>query len=68
MEEGKKWEMPQQLLMVFIGIVVIYGCLFSIGSFVYGNMLPGVITAVIAVVGTVIMFRLLDKLRVDGKG
>ena len=67
MEEGKKWEMPQQLLMVFIGIIVIYGCLFSIGSFVYGNMLPGVITAVIAVIGTVIMFRLLDKLRVDGK-
>ena len=59
--------MPQQLLMVFIGLIVIYGCLFSIGSFVYGNTLPGVITAVIAVIGTVIMFRLLDKLRVDGK-
>ena len=67
MEEGKRWEMPQQLLMVFIGIIVIYGCLFSIGSFVYGNMLTGVITAVIALVGTVIMFRLLDKLRVDSK-
>jgi Na+/proline symporter len=67
MEAGKKWEMPQQLLMVFIGIVVIYGSLFSIGSFVYGNMLTGVITAAIAVVGTVIMFRLLDKLRVDSK-
>ena len=68
MEAGKKWEMPQQLLMVFIGIIVIYGCLFSIGSFVYGNTLTGVITAAIAVVGTVIMFRLLDKLRVDNKG
>ncbi len=67
MEAGKKWEMPQQLLMVFIGIIVIYGSLFSIGSFVYGNMLTGIITAAIAVVGTFFMFRMLDKLRVDNK-
>jgi Na+/proline symporter len=67
MEAGKKWEMPQQLLMVFIGIIVIYGSLFAIGSFVYGNNLTGVITAIIAAVGTFIMFRLLDRLRVDNK-
>jgi SSS family solute:Na+ symporter len=67
MEAGKKWEMPQQLLMVFFGIIVIYGSLFSIGSFVYGNMLAGIITAAIALGGTVIMFRMLDKLRVDNK-
>jgi len=67
MEAGKKWEMPQQLLMVFIGIIVIYGALFAIGSFVYGNMLTGIITSIIAAVGTVFMFMLLDKLRVDGK-
>jgi hypothetical protein len=67
MEAGKKWEMPQQLLMVFIGIIVIYGSLFAIGSFVYGNNLTGVITSIIAAVGTFIMFRLLDKLRVDSK-
>lgn len=65
MEAGKRWEMPQQLLMVFIGIIVIYSSLFSIGSFVYGNTLTGVITAIIAAVGTVFMFILLDKLRVD---
>ena len=67
-EAGKKWEMPQQLLMVFIGIVVIYGALFSIGSFVYGELSTGIVAAVIAAVGTVFMFRLLDKLRVDNKG
>lgn len=67
MEAGKKWEMPQQLLMVFIGIIVIYGSLFAIGSFVYGNILTGIITSIIAAVGTVFMFILLDKLRVDNK-
>ena len=65
MEAGKKWEMPQQLLMIFFGLVVIYGSLFSIGSFVYGEPLTGIISGTIAVAGTVMMFRLLDKLRVD---
>jgi hypothetical protein len=64
-EAGKKWEMPSQILMVFIGCVVIYSCLFSIGSFVYGKTGFGLVTAGIAVVGTVILFRLLDRLRVD---
>jgi len=65
MEAGKKWEMPSQILLVFIGCIVIYGSLFSIGSFVYGNNLEGLITAAVAVIGTLFMFRLLDKLRVD---
>jgi hypothetical protein len=62
---GKKWEMPNQILMVFIGCIVIYGSLFSIGSFVYGNNLNGFITAAVAVLGTFFLFRLLDKLRVN---
>ena len=65
MEAGKKWEMPQQLLMVFLGLIVIYGSLFSIGSFVYGNNLTGIVAGLIAAAGTVMLFRLLDKLRVD---
>ena len=57
--------MPNQILMVFVGCIVIYGALFSIGSFVYGDNIPGIITGAVAVVGTVILFMLLDKLRVD---
>jgi Na+/proline symporter len=64
-EAGKKWEMPNQILMVFIGCIVIYGSLFSIGSFVYGNNLNGFITAAVAAIGTFFLFRLLDKLRVN---
>ena len=64
-EAGKKWEMPRQILMVFIGCIVIYGALFSIGSFVYGNQLNGILTGGVAVAGTVILFRLLDRLRVN---
>jgi Na+/proline symporter len=64
-EEGQAWEMPKQLLMVFFGLIAIYGALFSIGSFVYGNQITGIITGVIAAGGTFILFKLLDKLRVD---
>jgi len=64
-EAGKKWEMPSQILMVFVGCIVIYGSLFSIGSFVYGNNLNGIIIGLVAAGGTVILFMLLDKLRVN---
>jgi len=66
-EAGKKWEMPQQLMMVFLGLVAIYGSLFSIGSFVYANMVPGIITGMIAVTATVVLFRMLGRLRIDQK-
>ncbi len=65
MEEGKAWEMPRQLLLVFIGCVVVYSSLFAIGSFVYSNLMNGIIFGVVAAIGTVMLFILLDKLRVD---
>ncbi len=65
MEEGKKWEMPRQILLVFIGCVVIYCSLFSIGSFVYHNILIGIILGIVAAIGTFFLFWILDKLRVD---
>jgi Na+/proline symporter len=64
-EAGKNWEMPSQILMVFIGCIVIYSSLFSIGSFVYGNNGTGILLAGVAAAGTFLLFRLLDKLRVN---
>lgn len=66
-EAGLKWEMPMQLLMVFLGLVVIYGSLFSIGSFVYGELLNGILAGIIAVAGTFMLFRQLARLRVDNQ-
>jgi hypothetical protein len=62
-EKGLRWEMPNQILMVFIGCIVIYGSLFSIGSFVYGNNLNGIIIGLVVAAGIVFLFRLLDRLR-----
>ncbi len=62
-DAGKPWEMPIQILCVFIGCVVIYASLFSIGSFVYLKPLNGIILALIAAAGTVFLFKSFSKLR-----
>ncbi len=61
-DENEKWEMPLQILCVFIGTIVIYSCLFSIGSFIYGNVLNGIILATLAVLGTFFLFKSFSKL------
>lgn len=64
-EEGQDWEMPRQILLVFIGCMAIYSSLFSIGAFVYGQIGRGVILAAVAAVAIFFLFRLLKSLRVD---
>lgn len=64
-DKGKAWEMPVQILMVFIGIIIIYSSLFAIGNFVYQNSTNGFILLGIAAVGTFILFRLFGKLRAN---
>ncbi len=63
--DGKPWEMPIQILLVFIGCMVIYSSLFSIGSFLYGNMLTGVLLLVVAILGTIFLFKSFGKLRAN---
>lgn len=64
-EKGAAWEMPVQILLVFIGIIVIYSSLFAIGNFVYGNTLNGFILLAIAGTGTVFLFKSFNKLRAN---
>ena len=64
-KENVDWQMPLKLLCVFIGSVVIYGALFSIGSFVYGNNTMGIILGVTAIIGTGILMKAFVKIKVD---
>ncbi|MEJ2003770.1 MAG: Na+:solute symporter [Cyclobacteriaceae bacterium] len=64
-EEGKAWEMPKQILLVFLGCVAIYSSLFTIGGIIYGEFLRAGILGFIAVVSTIILFRILRTLRVS---
>ena len=62
-DRGLVWEMPIQILCVFIGCITIYCSLFSIGSFVYGKPSQGAILAVIAAAGMFFLFKSFNKLR-----
>jgi Na+/proline symporter len=63
--KGKPWEMPIQLLLVFIGCVVIYSSLFAIGNYLYGNVLTASIMMVLAILGTIFLFKSFSKLRAN---
>ncbi|MBW6461407.1 MAG: Na+:solute symporter [Bacteroidales bacterium] len=63
-KDHKRWEMPVQLLFVFLGCLIIYCALFSIGNFVYGNNLAGIILGGIALAGTFLLFKYFHRLRI----
>ncbi len=59
---GVAWQMPRQVLLIFIGCAVIYSSLFAIGGFVYGQLMQAGILSGVAVIGTYFLFRVLNKL------
>jgi len=59
--EGLDWQMPLKLLCVFIGTIMIYACLFSVGSFLYGNLIAGCSLAGLAVACCFVLFSLFGK-------
>ncbi|MCK9167222.1 MAG: Na+:solute symporter [Bacteroidales bacterium] len=64
-DHGKKWEMPLQILCIFVGCIVIYSFLFAIGSFVFKHVITGTVLMTLALASTYLLFRLFSKLRTD---
>ena len=62
--EQSEWDLPQSLLSVLLGSIGIYGALFSIGSFVYGNILTGILLAVVVAASVFLLFRTWSKLQI----
>jgi hypothetical protein len=62
-EQGKRWEMPTQILMVFVGCIIIYSCLFAIGNLLYGDLYQGLLLLAVALAGTVFLFKSFGRLR-----
>jgi solute:Na+ symporter, SSS family len=63
--KGKAWELPYEILCVFIGTLMIYACLFSIGNFLYGNPLAGAALGIFSVICCVGLFKLFHKTRAN---
>jgi SSS family solute:Na+ symporter len=61
--EDVDWQMPLKLLCVFMGTVMVYSCLFSIGSFIYGNMGIGLVLAIVSTACCIGIFKAFGKIR-----
>ncbi len=59
------WKLPIQILCAFQGCVAIYASLFSVGNFVYGNMLWGFILAGVAVAMIIWLLKSFGKIGVE---
>jgi len=64
-ETGAAWEMPIQLLSVFLGSIAIYSSLFAIGSFVYLDFVLGSVFSAIALLSTFVLFKQFGKLKAN---
>jgi Na+/proline symporter len=62
MEHGKAWEVPLEILCVFIGCVFVYCSLFCIGSFVFGAIIRGTLLGCISAGAAVFLFVVWGKL------
>ena len=62
---GQAWEMPVQILCVFLGCIAIYCSLFTIGGLVYGNGVQAGVLGGVALLSTFFLFKLFRKLRVE---
>jgi len=64
---GKAWEMPREILCVFVGCVAIYAALFGIGSFIYGNLIWGTALSTVSLASVVFLFKSLGELRTESE-
>lgn len=61
-EKQEQGQLPKEIGLMLTGTVMVYAALFSTGFFIYGNILPGFIAAVIAVAGGGIIISAWKKL------
>ncbi|MCV9387082.1 sodium:solute symporter family protein [Reichenbachiella ulvae] len=64
-DEGVTWQMPRQVLLIFLGCTVIYSSLFAIGGFVYSNYTQGISLGIVAALGTFALLKTVNKLKLN---
>lgn len=67
-DRGKRWDVPNALLLVLVGSIGIYAALFGIGSFVYGDFIKGSILAAVFAGLVYLLIRLWSKLNIEENG
>jgi Na+/proline symporter len=65
---GEKWEVPSGLLCMSLACLAVYATMFAIGAWFYACVLRAACLTAVAVVATVLLFKMLSRLyKKDGK-
>ncbi len=64
-EKHVEHQLPLEILCMVIGCFTVYGALFSVGFWVYGNVIAGVVSSVVATLGTIFLFKAWMKLKMN---
>ena len=59
----ERGQLPFEIMLMVVGSFTVYGALFTIGFWLYGNLLPAVISGLIAISGSVFLMRNWGKLK-----
>ncbi|NGP89168.1 sodium:solute symporter family protein [Fodinibius halophilus] len=61
-QEKGGWMVPQGILCMVLGTIVIYGALLATGYWIYGNSIPAVTLTIVTVVAGVLLYHAWKKL------
>lgn len=61
-EKQEKGQLGTEVGLMITGTFMVYAALFSTGFFIYGNVLPGAIAAVISIIGAIVIIRAWKKI------
>lgn len=59
----EKGQLPFEIFLMVTGSFTVYGALFCIGFWLYGNLIPALVSGLIALTGTVILIKNWGKLK-----
>ncbi len=60
---AEPWDLPTGILCILVGCLAVWGSLFAVGYWIYGNDIPAVILTVVAAVSGFILTKLWRKLK-----
>ena len=55
-------KLPNQILGMFLGCILVYSALFSIGFIIYGNMMPALLSGFVVLISGYLMLKNWDKI------
>ncbi|MGK0413180.1 MAG: SSS family solute:Na+ symporter [Polaribacter sp.] len=64
-DNHKKWNVPAGILAMLIGCVVIYGCLFATGYWIYGAYKNAIIASIAVMIAGFFLIKVWRKIKTD---